>query len=104
VKRSPIRSVSRRKAGTAIDRESVREQVFARDRWTCQFPKPHRCFGGLTFHHVLKASAGGTYSAENGLSLCVWANDWVEDHPDEAVRLGLVKRRKPLPEERANAV
>jgi hypothetical protein len=77
----------------------VRIATFRRDGWRCQFPKPHVCVGGLTFHHLLKASAGGKFEVDNGLSLCAWANGWVEDHPDEAVRLGLVIRRKAVPAE-----
>lgn len=56
------------------------------------------CRGDLTFHHLKKASQGGGYTEENGVTLCIYHNDLVEDRPDDAVRLGLVIRGKAVGE------
>jgi 5-methylcytosine-specific restriction endonuclease McrA len=88
------RESAKRKAGRA-ERDRVREAVFRRDGHRCQLlPRDpeHRCWGPLTFHHLRKASAGGGYTEENGLTLCAGGNTWVEDHPDRALELGLVIR------------
>lgn len=50
------------------------------------------CFGGLTYHHLKKASQGGEYTIENGATLCAHHNDLVEDHPTRAASIGLVRR------------
>jgi hypothetical protein len=94
---------SKRREEDAAERTIVRTHVFARDRWQCQMADTLRhhgehplaagpCIGGLTAHHLKKASAGGAYTADNLLSLCAGHNDWVEDHPLHATELGLVIR------------
>lgn len=70
-------------------RAGVRETVFARDGG-CVLRSFGGCFGGLTFHHLCKASQGGEYTEANGATLCVFHNDAVEDHPIIAAQLGLV--------------
>lgn len=68
--------------------------MFERDGYLCALValKPgHRCAGPLTPHHLKKASAGGSYTADNLVSLCAYANGWVEDEPREARALGLVR-------------
>lgn len=94
-RRARMAPVSAMRAATRDDRAAVREAVFERDHHQCQFPHDRvawlPCMGGLTFHHICKASQGGPYSVANGLALCAAANTWVEDHPDEAYRLGLVQ-------------
>jgi 5-methylcytosine-specific restriction endonuclease McrA len=86
----------------AKDRKRVREAVFARDG--CCRLSPYGdlnpagvgwgpCFGRpLTFHHLLKASQGGKYTMENGLTLCAGHNSLVEDYPALAYACGLVIR------------
>lgn len=94
---------SKRREEEQAERFVVRQHVFARDHWRCQMPNvlarhgrdrdtAGQCMGELTFHHVRKASGGGAYTAENGLSLCATHNTFVEDHPMLATELGLVRR------------
>lgn len=75
-------------------RREVRERVFARDRGcllaSVLVGRP--CSGIPTVHHLHKASAGGGYSLDNLVWLCASMNLWVEDNPDRAWALGLVKR------------
>jgi hypothetical protein len=76
------------------ERAAVRAAVFERDGYRCQFPGDRArwpCFGGLSFHHLRKEGQGGSYTAENGLSLCIGHNRWVEDHPLIARQLDLVR-------------
>lgn len=69
----------------------VKAQVRARDgRCLLDRHDPTGCYGRLTYHHLVKASAGGKVTVENGVTLCVAHNGWVEDNPAEARRLGLV--------------
>jgi hypothetical protein len=87
---APIRSNRKRRSTAEI---AVREAVFRRDGGCILAGStwhPGRCFGPLTPHHLRKEGQGGSYTAENLVSLCAWANgDWVELHPIEARRLGL---------------
>ena len=107
---TPIKPVSDKRRSGAPSRDVIRRTVFARDKG-CQFiafidraysrldPTTirvlHRhlaCHGERTPHHLLKASAGGEYTEENLVELCVFHNDWVEDYPLEAAAIGLVIR------------
>lgn len=77
------------------ERAQIRADVFARDGHRCQAASLFldvRCFGGLTVHHLIKASQGGAYDAENLVTLCVRHNDVIEDRPTIATALGLVRR------------
>lgn len=93
---NPDRKPLRAKAKPAARAESeavVRRVVFARDGG-CVMRRfePRRCFGRRTFHHLDKAGQGGTYTAGNGVCLCVGHNDDVEDDPPLYRMLGLVVR------------
>lgn len=87
MKQTRVSPVSKKRKGGALARAAVRENVFARDGYRCVLDgkaAPDSCSGRLTFHHRRKASAGGAYVEENGLSLCEGHNGAVEDHPDLA--------------------
>lgn len=89
---------SRKNQALDGDERAVRETVFASDGHRCRL-RDHsgevvidgrvveipRCNGGLSFQHRRKAGAGGAYSIENGATLCIGHNRWVEDEPDAAV-------------------
>lgn len=93
---------SRQNQRLSDDERTVREAVFARDGHRCVMrdhagsfvngegnvvtPVP-RCWGQLSFHHRRKAGAQGAYTVENGATLCIGHNVWVEDHPDAAEAL-----------------
>lgn len=61
----------------------------------------HICFGRLEAHHIKKASAGGSWTPDNLLTLCSQANNWVEMEPNRAHALGLVIRAGETPEDAA---
>lgn len=94
----PRRSKKKREADKS--KPEIRDAVFARDHYLCQMPLSDearvgggdRCFGPLTPHHIRKESQGGTYTFDNLVTLCAFHNGWVEDHPNLAHRLGLVRR------------
>lgn len=67
----------------------MREAVFRRDGG-CLMRRRGGCFGRTTFHHLRKAGQGGPYTEANGVALCQFHNDDVEDHPDDYRELGLV--------------
>lgn len=54
------------------------------------------CWGPIEAHHLRKRSQGGANTIENIKLLCRFHNQWVEDHPAEAERLGLVDRPRSL--------
>jgi 5-methylcytosine-specific restriction endonuclease McrA len=96
VKRTRIRPISDKKRRQLVANARVRAAVFARDGYRCQIakiPDAGPCFGELTYHHILKASQGGAYTLDNGLTACSFHNDMVEDRPDWAHANGLVTRR-----------
>lgn len=92
-----IRQARRLEPAEVLRRRTVRAEVFQRDGG-CLLAH-HQEFGGgcygqrCTPHHLLKASAGGPYMADNLVTLCAHHNDWVEDHPTAAHAVGLVVRR-----------
>lgn len=89
-----LQRVSKKRSREERRRAQVREEVFARDNFRCQFPHnqtPLPCVGALTVHHLLKASHGGAFEPSNLLSICAAANMWIEDHPLRARELGLVR-------------
>lgn len=102
MRRSPLRrakavpKVSAKRETQRMTDAEVRKAVFLRDQMRCQFPHHLRpdvpCRGGLSVHHLLKASHGGPFVPGNLLTLCVVSNDWVEDNPEDAYELGLVVR------------
>lgn len=120
IRRTPLRRGASLQATSALSRTSrlkprsekrvkrneendavVRAVVFARDGGRCQLlgPLHDRCFGPLTVHHLKKASHGGKYEADNLITLCAMANDWIEDHPRLAWENGMVQRTGDTPEE-----
>jgi len=94
-----MRAVSKRQAALNRAKAPIRERVFARDGYRCRLQAVEgagRCFGGITPHHVVKASQGGAYTVDNLVTLCAHHNDQVEADADLAAlahRLGLVTRR-----------
>jgi hypothetical protein len=38
----------------------------------CRWPMAHKCRGGLECAHMLDASLGGAYTAENLIRICAW--------------------------------
>lgn len=94
-----MRAVSKKKAAENRLKPFIRGAVFARDRYQCQLQGVEGvggCFGGLTPHHIRKASQGGAYSEENLATLCSSHNDRIESDADLAAiahARGLVKLR-----------
>ena len=93
----PLRRRSQKREDAAEEEALVRLAVFVRDRWGCRLASLGGCWGDPTPHHLRKAHEGGPYSLENLICLCVGHNRWVEDHPPEARRLGLVERGLETP-------
>lgn len=95
-RRRGVKPVSDRRAADRDRRDEVRAAVFARDRYCRLIDRADvagTCRGPLTPHHLRKASAGGGYTEDNLVALCAGHNTWVEDEPDLAYSLGLVRRR-----------
>lgn len=89
--RKPIKVKSERRYSENDYREQIRQAVFARDGGCVLFGEGWGpCSGPDTPHHLKKASAGGSYSMTNLVTLCSHHNVKVEDYPDEARALGLV--------------
>lgn len=113
MKRSRLSPMSKKRRASLAERERVRLEVFQRDGFcmfwahtqgmtTAEMAKLPSCAGPLTPHHLLKASAGGPYTAANLLTLCSRHNVFVEEAPDLCWRMGLVIRRgDPRPWEAA---
>lgn len=102
-KRLSPRSVKRE--AEAAERFIIRGFVFARDGHRCLLagreagPLTHSRCSEPSVHHLRKSAQGGEYQPWNLVTLCTWANGAIEDHPDEAWRIGLVCRRgETLPE------
>jgi hypothetical protein len=94
-----LRAESPKRRNERDARRAVRDEVFARDGWSCQVaarvPDPGSCAGPLTPHHRRKAGQGGAYSVENISAVCAHHNERLEADADLAARAraaGLVVR------------
>jgi 5-methylcytosine-specific restriction endonuclease McrA len=91
--RKPIKVKSERRYSENEYRAAIRQQVFDRDGGCLLASEDAgECAGPDTPHHLLKASAGGPYTLDNLVTLCARHNTWVEDNPEHARRLGMVRR------------
>lgn len=66
----------------------LREQVFARDNWTCQWCQVPG--GRLDPHHILPRGRGGKDELGNLVSLHRLCHDQVHLHPIQSKKLGLL--------------
>lgn len=73
----------------------MRRAVLERDGWTCQargLEGVGRCWGPLEVDEVKSRARGGDpLDVDACQTLCRYHNQWKEDHPAEAIRLGLAK-------------
>ncbi|MEO1063013.1 MAG: HNH endonuclease signature motif containing protein [Actinomycetota bacterium] len=66
----------------------IRDEVFARDGYRCRIQAPG-CTGQADDpHHLRKQSQGGADEPWNLVTSCRSCNEWVEQEPAEARRLG----------------
>lgn len=93
-RRSRLAPVSPRKRREIRESRPVVEAVKARDRHcVLRFHQAlvGRCSWGLTAHHLVKQSRRrGGWTYWNLVTLCAWHNEWVENFPRLAHRMGLV--------------
>lgn len=104
--RSSLRPVSRKRQRENRVRARALEEAWGPRPWHCVFKgyvrryeartgeayEPPRCFGEVNAHELVKRSRGGSITdPSNCVPLCNFHNDWVEDHPWAAQKLGLVK-------------
>jgi len=101
MKKSPIKKVSDKRIKLMNQRREMMEEKFGpRELWVCQFEEfvgpamagVIRCFGVINGHELKKRSQGGSIvDPENVVLLCNYHNDWIEDNPAVAKRVGLVR-------------
>lgn len=87
--------MSDRRRMQAAARRAVVEQVVDRDRVCIPAERgaPGRCSGELTAHEIVKRSQmrDAHLDPSNCLASCWGHNSWIEDNPDAARDLGLVR-------------
>lgn len=89
--RKPLPAKSERRYSENEYRAAIRQQVFDRDGGCVMHGEGWgECAGPDTPHHLKKASAGGSYTLTNLVTLCARHNVMVEDKPAEAEARGLV--------------
>lgn len=92
-----LKPLSAKRRAQQPDRQRCEAICRKRARGRCELHCSPYCVGvGRHAHELLKASQGGSRVDPNN---CLWAcdicNSYVEDHPLEALKLGLVIRRNP---------
>jgi hypothetical protein len=95
VKRTALRTKSKKRAKADRGKEPIRQAVYERDGGCLlrKWPGAGPCFGERTPHHLHKSGQQGEYSESNLVQICSSHNGgWIEDHPIEANELGLVVR------------
>jgi hypothetical protein len=94
LKRAPLRKLSATKARLDRQLAALTRQLIAERGNRCELRVSPYCRGRAEgTHHVLKRSQGGKHEAGNLLLACDPCNSHVEDHPAQALALGLVRRR-----------
>lgn len=78
--RKQMRAQSIKTRREAAARRAAKATVIAEAGGQCQLAD-FACAGPLDFHHVRKAGAGGAYVVANGLALCRFHNDDLENRP-----------------------
>lgn len=100
MKRTRLNPISKRRQRLNAERKVVLEEHFGpRDTWQCwvHFVPAYTaimggCYGEVNAHEIVKRSQGGSLvDTENILLLCNLHNSWVENYPDTAHKLGLMK-------------
>lgn len=61
----------KRAAEKMDEREAIAEAKKLAN-WTCRWPEPHKCIGGLEGAHVVDKSRGGSNVPENIFVTCAW--------------------------------
>lgn len=92
--RPPIRPVSAKRRREQKLRRAVVAEVRLRDGGCrARGVLEHECSGPLDVHELVRRSQwrGGYLVADNAVTLCRTAHDYVTLHPHEAVELGLAK-------------
>ena len=100
MKRTPLKKRSNKQLALAIQRRDILREKFGQPgEWVCSvrgtflIPLMGPCFGPVNGHELIKRSQGGSIvDPENIIMLCNYHNGWVEDHPLDAEKIGLVKR------------
>ena len=69
---------------------TLREAVFARDNWTCQWCRVPG--GRLDAHHRLRRSKGGKDTLQTLTSCHRICHDYIHTHPEEARKRGFLVR------------
>lgn len=78
----------------------VRRQVMARAGGWCEVTKDDgtRCRSAAEhLHHIRRRSQGGNDSPANLLAVCQSHHLWIHDHPDQAARMGYLRRTESEP-------
>ena len=71
-----------------------RANVYARDRWTCQYCKTKGVYDELTYDHILPKSRGGKTDWTNIVTACIPCNTKKGDRLPEEI--GMKLHKKPV--------
>ncbi len=100
MKRSAVKPMSSKRHAENRERRKVMAEAFGpRETWQCYVSQSSfagglmgPCYGPLNGHEIVKRSQGGSITdPSNILILCDRHNEWVENFPVDAHRLGLMK-------------
>ena len=89
----------KREALNAQRRAMLEDNFGPRDTWRCWLVNRPAlmvmmggCYGAVAGHELVKRSQGGSITdPRNIILLCSRHNAWVEDFPDDAHKIGLMK-------------
>ena len=112
MKRTRLNPISRKRQRENVERRDNLERAWGPRPWSCYLSyqqgkavHPYSvnpviipaCMGRVDGHELLKRSQGGSITdPSNMVPLCSRHNGWVEDEPDAAYDLGLVRKRGEL--------
>lgn len=92
--RKPLRAVSPKRAARKEERDECRRIVFERCEGACEAcPRLHDgpVRRAVEVHEIKTRGRGGSiYDPDNAVGLCRLCHNWIHDHPDDALALGLL--------------
>jgi hypothetical protein len=98
LRRTPLRQQSERRRRVNTARKMLQVAAWGPEPWPCALRNiiGTRCFGRVSGHEILSRARAGRTDANlldvaGQLPACTRHNDWCEEHPNEAIALGLVK-------------
>ncbi len=91
----PMRRISPEEAAKRLEWRKITDRRMRETYGKCEANIQRKCWGSASHgHHILPRGRGGENTYENCAVVCLSCHGFIHEHPNEAVKLGLLKRGK----------